>query len=78
MLRSGNHCALSEAGMNNRIITTLVAFSPWILAMYLLFRLDAGGVWTAETAGRDVMTIAILVAGMALTFLLLTFFSRKK
>lgn len=64
--------------MNNRIIITIVAFSPWVLAMYLLFRLDADGLWTAETAERDVMTIAILVAGMALTFLLLTFFSKKK
>ncbi|MEP5568970.1 MAG: hypothetical protein ABJN62_14110 [Halioglobus sp.] len=46
--------------------------------MYLLFRLDSDGIWTAETAGRDVMTIAILVAGMALTFLLLTLFFKKK
>lgn len=46
--------------------------------MYLLFRLDADGIWTAETADRDVITIAILVVGLALTFLLLSFFSRGK
>ena len=46
--------------------------------MYILFRLDADALWTAETANRDVLTIAILFVGMALTFVLLSFFANRR
>jgi hypothetical protein len=64
--------------MPKKHISTLVAFSPWVLSMYILFRLDADAIWTAETANRDVLTSAILFAGMALTFVLLSFFANRR
>ncbi|MEH6549650.1 MAG: hypothetical protein V7711_09275 [Pseudomonadales bacterium] len=59
------------------MLKNAIAFVPWITSMYLLYRLDADGIWSAETSDRDLMTIAILLVGMGLSFFLLTFFSRR-
>ena len=63
--------------MMQKAIIKLVAFIPWVLSMYLLFRLDTDGIWSAETPDRDVFTIAILLVGMGLTYCLLTFFANR-
>ena len=46
-----------------------IAFTPWLISMYILYWLDYGEVWTAETAYRGITSVAILVAGMGLSFL---------
>jgi len=46
-----------------------IAFTPWLISMYMLYWLEYGEVWTAETAYRGMASVAILVAGMGLSFL---------
>jgi hypothetical protein len=46
-----------------------IAFSPWVISLYLLYWLEYGAIWTTETAHRGKITVAILIAGMGLSFL---------
>jgi hypothetical protein len=46
-----------------------IAFTPWLISMYVLYWLEYGEIWTIETAHRDKMTVAILAVGMGLSFL---------
>ncbi len=54
-----------------------IALTPWMASMYLLFWLGKAEVWMPETAHRDKITIAILIAGMGLSFLLQSYFSKQ-
>lgn len=55
-----------------------ISFTPWVISMYVLYWLDYGEIWSTETAHRGKIAVAILVAGMGLSFLLHSFFSRRK
>ena len=58
-----------------------IAFAvlPWLLSMYLLYRFEVDTVWTSATPHRGKLSVAILCAGMALTFWLLsTLFKREQ
>jgi hypothetical protein len=46
-----------------------ITFTPWLISMYILYWLEYGEVWTTETAYRGMASVAILVAGMGLSFL---------
>ena len=46
-----------------------IAFTPWLISMYVLYWLEYGEVWTPETAHRGKISVAILVVGMGLSFL---------
>ena len=55
-----------------------VAVTPWVLSMYLFYWLDSSGTWTSETPHRGKLSVAILGAGMALSFFVGSQFSKRK
>ena len=55
-----------------------IAFTPWLISMYVLYWLEYGEVWTTETAHRGKASVAILVAGMGLSFLIQSRFAKRK
>ena len=46
-----------------------IAFSPWLISLYLLYWLEYSEIWTTETAHRGKTAVTILAVGMALSFL---------
>jgi hypothetical protein len=55
-----------------------IAFTPWVISMYVLYWLDYGEVWTSDTAHRGKIAVAILAVGMGLSFLVQSYFARRK
>jgi hypothetical protein len=55
-----------------------IAFTPWLISAYVLYWLEYGEIWTTETAHRGKMTGAILVSGMGLSFLVKSYFNKRK
>ena len=53
-----------------------IAFTPWLVSMYVFFWLDHSEIWTSETPHRGKISVAILATGMLLSFLLQSHFSR--
>ena len=51
------------------LLEVAIAFVPWVISMYLLYWLEYGEIWSTETAHRGKISVAILVAGMGLSFL---------
>ncbi|NKB39435.1 MAG: hypothetical protein GKR93_20060 [Gammaproteobacteria bacterium] len=60
------------------VLEVAIAFAPWLVSMYLLYWLEYGKIWTVETAHRDKISIVILVIGMALSFLIHSYFAKRK
>jgi hypothetical protein len=54
-----------------------VAFMPWLISMYMLYWLEYGQIWTTETAHRGKISVAILITGMGLSFLVQSFFAKR-
>ena len=61
-----------------RALEIAIAFTPWVIAMYVFYWLDSSGNWTSETAHRGKLSVAILVAGMGLSFLIHSHFARRR
>jgi FtsH-binding integral membrane protein len=59
-------------------LTTAIGFAPMVLSIYLLYWFEVSKTWNSETAQRDVVTVLILRAGMVLSFLLLSYFSKRR
>jgi len=55
-----------------------IAFTPWLISMYVLYWLNYGEIWTSETAHRGKITVAILAVGMGLSFLVQSHFAKRK
>ena len=55
-----------------------IAFTPWLISMYVLYWLDYGEIWTTETAHRGKMSVAILVVGMGMSFLVHSHFAKRE
>ncbi|MDE0758132.1 MAG: hypothetical protein OSB45_08225 [Pseudomonadales bacterium] len=55
-----------------------LAFIPWLLSLYLLYWLEYSESWTSLTAHRGKMAVAILMAGMILSFLIQSNFIKRK
>ncbi len=55
-----------------------IAFTPWVISLYVLYWLEYGEIWTTETAHRGKMTGAILALGMGLSFLVKSYFAKRK
>ena len=55
-----------------------IAFAPWVLSMYLLYWLDYSEAWTSDTPHRGKIAVTILVAGMGLSFLVQSQFTKRK
>jgi hypothetical protein len=60
-----------------RALEITITFTPWVSAMYVFYWLDSSGIWTSETAHRGKLSVAILVAGMGLSFLVHSHFIRR-
>ena len=45
--------------------------------MYVLYWLEYGAIWTTETAHRGKISVAILVGGMGLSFLIQSRITRR-
>ena len=52
--------------------------TPWVISLYVLFWLESGEIWTTDTAHRGKITGAILVLGMGLSFLVKSYFAKRK
>jgi hypothetical protein len=55
-----------------------IVFTPWLISMYVLFWLAYGEIWTTETAHRGKISVAILVLGMGLSFLVQSYFAKRE
>ena len=55
-----------------------IAFTPWVISMYVLYWLQYGEIWTTETAHRGKISVAILAVGMGLSFLVKSRFARRE
>ena len=55
----------------------LLGAAPWLISMYTLYQLEKQGVWTTETAHRDLMTVAIVAGGMVASFYLYSFLRKR-
>ncbi len=53
-------------------------FAPWVISMYVLYWLEYGEIWTTDTPHRGKTSVAILVAGMTLSFLVYSIITRKQ
>ncbi len=55
-----------------------IAFTPWLISMYILYWLDYGEIWTSETGHRGKIAVTILAVGMGLSFLIQSHFARRE
>ena len=53
-----------------KALKVAVAVTPWLLSMYVFYYLDSSGTWSSETPHRGKISVAILAAGMALSFII--------
>jgi hypothetical protein len=68
----------SSKTLSRRLLEVAIAFTPWVISMYVLYWLQYGEIWTTETAHRGKTSVAILIAGMGLSFLIQSHFSKRK
>ena len=54
-----------------------IAFTPWVISMYVLYWLDYGEIWTSETAHRGKLAVAILAVGMGCSFLVQSYLAKR-
>jgi hypothetical protein len=62
----------------HRAFKVVIAFTPWVVSMFTLYWLEYGEFWTVDTPHRGKISVAILVVGMGLSFLLQSHFSKRK
>lgn len=58
-----------------KFLKVALALTPWIIAMYVFYWLDSSGTWTSETPHRGKASVLILGTGMAMSFLLHSYFT---
>jgi len=59
-------------------LETAIAFTPWVISMYVYYWLDSSGTWTSETPHRGKISVAILATGMLLSFLTQSFLAKRR
>ena len=55
-----------------------IAFTPWVISMYVLYWLDYAEIWTNETAHRGKIAVVILAIGMGSSFLVQSYFAKRE
>lgn len=60
------------------ILKVATALAPCFISMYLLFWLGKHEVWLPETPHRDKITIIIVAMGLALSFIIYSYFDKHK
>jgi hypothetical protein len=59
-------------------VEVMLAFTPWLLSMYVLYWLEYGEIWTTETAHRGKIAVAILATGMLSSFIVQSYFVKRR
>lgn len=62
----------------SKALKLAIAFTPWLISMYVLYWLEYGEIWSTETAHRGKMSVTILAVGMGLSFLVQSRFNKQK
>jgi len=60
------------------VLEVAVAFTPWVISMFILYWLEYGEIWTTETTHRGKISVAILAVGMGLSLLVQSHFAKRK
>ncbi len=60
------------------VLEVAIAFTPWLISMYLLYWLQYGGIWTSDTPHHGKISVAIVAVGMGLSFLVQSHFARRR
>ncbi len=60
------------------VLEVAIAFTPWLISMYVLYLLEYGEIWTIETAHRGKISVAILAVGMGVSFLVQSRFAARE
>ena len=55
-----------------------ISFTPWLMSMYLLYWLEYSKTWTSQAAHHGKIFVAILAVGMGLSFLVQSYFAKRK
>lgn len=58
----------SPMSIAKRLVRLAVTLTPSLLAMYTFYWLDTSGTWTTDTPHRGKMSVALLTAGLVLSF----------
>ncbi len=64
--------------LTRNALKVAIAFTPWLISMYVLYWLEYGEIWTSETAHRGKITVVILAVGMGLSFLIQSHFAEHE
>ena len=60
------------------VFEVAIAFTPWLISMYVLYWLEYSEIWTTETTHRGKIAVVILVLGMGFSFLVHSHFARRE
>ena len=55
-----------------------ISFTPWLMSMYLLYWLEYSETGTSQAAHHGKIFVAILAVGMGLSFLVQSYFAKRK
>jgi hypothetical protein len=61
-----------------KAIRAAIALTPWLIAMYVFYWLNASGTWTSETPHRGKISVALLATGMLVSFLIQSHLARRE
>lgn len=64
--------------MTRWALEVAIAFAPWVIAIYVFYWLYSNGIWAIDTPHRGKMSVALLVSGMALSFLIQSRIARRE
>jgi len=64
--------------MTRWALEVAIAFAPWVTAIYVFYWLYSNGIWTSDTPHRGKMSVALLVSGMALSFLVQSRIAKRR
>jgi len=64
--------------MTRRIIVFFLALSPWALSLYAHYWLQQGGLWSAESPYRALISVVLIAMGMTCSFLLYMRLTRNR
>ncbi|MBT6210600.1 MAG: hypothetical protein HOI35_11345 [Woeseia sp.] len=70
--------AKPSKSLARRALEVAISFVPWVISMYTLYWLEYGEIWTTDTPHRGKTSVTILVAGMVLTLLVYSYFSKRE
>lgn len=59
------------------VLRVALASTPWLASMYFLYWLGKTQAWVPETPHRDKVTIAVVAAGMAASFVVHCYFTKR-